>query len=104
MSWITIDDVAKVVNHIINTETIYGPVNLVSPEPVTNRQFTKTLGKILHRPTIFPLPAFLAKIIFGEMAEELLLSSTKVKPEKLLKSGYSFMHSTLESGLGSVLT
>jgi len=104
MSWVTINDVIEIINHILKTEKIHGPVNLVSPEPVTNYQFTKILGKILRRPTIFPLPAFLAKIIFGEMAQELLLSSTKVKPDKLLKSGYSFKNPTFEVALRILLT
>ncbi|MCK4502507.1 MAG: TIGR01777 family oxidoreductase [Desulfuromonadales bacterium] len=104
ISWITISDVGEIINHIIKTETIRGPINLVSPEAVTNYQFTKTLGRVLHRPTILPLPAFLAKIIFGEMAEELLLTSTKVKPDKLLQSGYSFKHPTLDIALKTLLT
>jgi len=104
MSWITVHDVVEIITHVINTETINGPVNVVSPEPVTNCQFTKALGKILHRPTIFPLPAIFAKIIFGEMAQELLLTSTKVQPEKLLQSGYVFKDPTLEGALKSLLT
>ena len=104
MSWITVHDVVEIITHVINTETINGPVNVVSPEPVTNCQFTKVLGKILHRPTIFPLPAIFAEIIFGEMAQELLLTSTKVQPEKLLQSGYVFKDPTLEGALKSLLT
>ena len=104
MSWITINDVVEIINHIIKAKKLYGPVNLVSPEPVTNYQFTKTLGEILRRPTIFPLPAFLANIIFGEMAKELLLASTKVQPGKLLKSGYAFKNPTLDGALKTLLT
>ncbi len=104
MSWVTVSDVAQIITHIIATEKLHGPVNIVSPKPVTNHQFTKILGKILHRPTIFLLPAFLAKIIFGEMANELLLTSSKVQPQKLLQSGYSFKDPTLNIALKKLLT
>lgn len=104
ISWISINDVVGVINHIINNENLSGPINVVSPNPVTNFNFTKVLGRILHRPTVLPLPAFLAKLIFGEMAEELLLSSTKVSPNKLLKSGYSFQEPTLDIALAKLLT
>jgi len=72
---------------------------MVSPNPVTNYEFTKTLGKVLHRPTVLPLPKFLIKLIFGEMGEELLLSSIKVKPEKLLNAGFNFQYQKLEMAL-----
>lgn len=104
MSWITVNDVAQIITHIINTEKLQGPVNIVSPNPVTNYQFTKILAQILHRPSLFLLPAFLAKIIFGEMANELLLTSTKVQPQKLLQSGYSFKDPTLKIALKKLLT
>ena len=82
MSWISLDDIVKSISYIINEKSISGPVNLVSPEPVTNREFTKTLGKILNRPTFFPVPSFALRTIFGEMADELLLSSTRAEPKK----------------------
>ena len=104
ISLITINDLAGVINHIINNENLSGPINVVSPNPVTNLEFTKVLGEILHRPTVMPLPAFLAKVIFGEMGEELLLSSTKVIPGKLLKSGYLFQEPTLNIALKKLLT
>jgi hypothetical protein len=104
ISWITIDDVVGIINHIINNEDLHGPINLVSPNPVTNHCFTKELGKILNRPTIFLLPAFLARIIFGEMAEELLLTSAKVIPGKLQDSGYFFKNPTLDGALKNLLT
>ena len=95
MSWVSIDDVTGMIQHIIANEAVRGPVNLVSPNPVSNREFTKTLGQVLNRPTIFPMPAFAARIAFGEMADELLLSSTRVIPKKLMDSGYEFRHPEL---------
>ena len=95
MSWVSIDDVIGTIQHIIANESLCGPVNLVSPNSVSNREFTKTLGQVLNRPTIFPMPAFAARIAFGEMADELLLSSTRVIPKKLMDSGYEFRHPEL---------
>ncbi len=97
VSWVTIQDVVGSINHIIENTDIEGPINIVSPNPVTNYNFTKTLGKTLKRPTFFPLPAFLAKLLLGEMAQELLLSSTKVIPGKLQKTDYIFKNPTLEN-------
>jgi NAD dependent epimerase/dehydratase family enzyme len=74
-------------------------VNLVSPRPVTNREFTRTLGAVLSRPAIFPMPAFAARLVFGQMADELLLASQRVEPAKLIAGGYSFQHSELETAL-----
>ena len=102
-SWITLDDTAAALAHLLATETVSGPVNLVAPAPVTNREFTKTLGRVLRRPTVFPLPGFVARVVFGEMADELLLGSTRVKPVNLLDSGYVFRHGSLEEGLRHVL-
>lgn len=99
MSWISMDDLIGVFLHIVGNEGVEGPVNAVAPNPVTNREFTKTLGKVLRRPTIFPLPAFVAKFLFGEMADEMLLSSTRVSPDVLTLSGYSFLYPTLQGAL-----
>jgi len=99
MSWITLVDVVEIIDQIIKNEALCGPINIVSPNPVTNSYFTKMLGKTLHRPAILPFPAFLAKIIFGEMAKELLLASAKVIPSKLQKNGYVFKYPTLETAL-----
>ena len=103
VSWITLDDTAAALAHLLATETVSGPVNLVAPAPVTNREFTKTLGRVLRRPTLFPLPGFVARVVFGEMADALLLASTRVKPVNLLGSGYVFRHGSLEEGLRAVL-
>ncbi len=103
MSCITIDDVVGAIHHCLTHEELTGPVNLVDPNTMTNRDFTKTLGRILHRPTIFPAPAFVLRIAVGEMADALLLSSTRVVPNRLLSSGYQFRFPDLESGLKHVL-
>lgn len=103
MSWIAIDDVIGAIYHIMANEEITGAVNLVSPNPVTNQEFTKILGKVLFRPTIFPLPAFIAKLALGEMANDLLFSSARVHPGKLLANNYNFRHPDLEATLCHLL-
>lgn len=103
MSWIALDDVVGCVHHALATESLRGPVNAVAPRPVTNREFTKTLGKVLWRPTLFPMPGFMARLAFGEMANELLLASTRVLPRALLDSGFRFLYGDLESALRHLL-
>jgi len=103
MSWISIDDVVGAIEHLMANDAIRGPVNLVSPTPVTNSVFTKTLGSLLHRPTVLPMPAFAARIVFGELADELLLASTRVVPKKLVDSGYRFCHPNLADALQHLL-
>ncbi len=103
MSWITLDDTVAAIGHLLAAEAASGPVNVVAPAAVTNREFTKTLGHVLRRPTLFPMPGFAARLAFGEMADALLLASTRVKPAGLLDSGYAFRHRTLEEGLRHVL-
>lgn len=103
LSWIAIDDVVGAISHAILSDALRGPVNAVAPHPVTNREFTKTLGRLLWRPTIFPLPVFAAHMIMGEMADELLLASTRVEPAQLLASGYEFQFPELEGALRHVL-
>ncbi|WP_163336564.1 TIGR01777 family oxidoreductase [Desulfopila sp. IMCC35008] len=99
MSWISIRDITKIVEFLINTPSVNGPVNVVSPTPVTNREFTENLAKVLHRPARLPAPPFMLRLLFGEMADEMLLSSTRAKPEKLLASGYEFKDTNLEDVL-----
>ena len=99
VSWITLEDVASAVIHIINSEKITGAVNMVTPHPVTNRELTKILGQILRRPTLMRVPSIALKLLYGQMAKELLLSSTRVYPAKLLDTGYRFKYPTLESAL-----
>lgn len=103
MSWISIVDAVAALIHILTHEMLAGPVNIVTPRPVTNREFTKTLGRVLRRPTIFPMPAFAARLAFGEMANDLLLASTRVEPQRLLDSGYEFQHAQLEAALRALL-
>jgi uncharacterized protein (TIGR01777 family) len=103
MSCIALDDVIGSIAHTLVTPALDGPVNVVGPEPVTNREFTKTLGAVLGRPTVLPLPGFAAKLALGEMADELLLSSLRVQPARLLESGYEFRYPTVESALRHVL-
>lgn len=102
MSWIAIDDHIRAVEHLIENE-IKGPVNLVSPDAVTNREFTKTLGEVLHRPTMLPLPAFMVRVLFGEMGEETLLSSARVVPTVLEQSGFKFKYPQLKPALEHLL-
>jgi hypothetical protein len=103
MSWIDVQDVVRAIQHILQTESLSGPVNLVAPNPVTNAEFTKTLASVLSRPAIFPMPAFAARLAFGEMADELLLASQRVEPSKLVSSGYSFRFGDLRSSLEGIL-
>jgi hypothetical protein len=103
MSWIALDDAVGAIHHAVVTEPLQGPTNAVAPQPVTNQAFTKALGSVLRRPTLLPLPAFAARLIFGEMADELLLASTRVQPAKLQASGYSFRYPELEGALRHVL-
>ena len=102
-SWIHIDDWVGSVMAMISNDALRGPVNVAAPSTVTNAEFTKTLGLVLHRPTIFPMPAFAARLVFGEMADGLLLASQRVEPEKLLKAGYKFRHFDLRDALESIL-
>jgi uncharacterized protein (TIGR01777 family) len=102
-SWVAIDDVIGAITHALNHAELAGPVNAVAPNAATNYDFTKTLGRVLHRPTIFPLPAFVARIVLGEMADELLLSSARVVPQRLQQTGYQFRCPTLDRALLHVL-
>jgi uncharacterized protein (TIGR01777 family) len=103
MSWIALDDAVGAIQHAIVTDALQGPTNVVAPQAVTNQEFTKTLGAVLRRPTVLPLPAFAARLMFGEMADELLLASARVQPAKLLASGYRFRYPALEGALRHLL-
>jgi uncharacterized protein (TIGR01777 family) len=102
-SWVSIDDAVGAVRHALITESLSGPVNVVAPEAVTNQEFTRTLGRVLRRPTLMPIPAFAARLALGEMADELLLASARVQPVRLMESGYEFQHGSLEAALRHVL-
>lgn len=95
-SWITLDDLVGVIMHCLADDSLSGPVNAVAPQPVTNQQFTKSLGRQLRRPTCLPMPALAARIVLGEMANALILASTRVEPERLKESGYTFQHTTID--------
>lgn len=102
-SWISLEDAVGAIAHALATERLEGPVNTVAPNPVTNAEFTKILGRVLHRPALLPMPAFAARLALGEMADELLLTSARVAATKLLESGYAFRHATLEQALRAAL-
>lgn len=104
MSWISLNEVSSVISHILAHEELFGPVNLTSPFPVTNRDFTQSLAKTLRRPALLPAaPRFLLETLFGDMAKELLLASAKVRPAKLLESGYVFREPELTAALRGLL-
>jgi uncharacterized protein (TIGR01777 family) len=98
-SWIDLDDVVAAIRHAIESEGLFGPVNVVAPHPCTNAEFTKVLGKVLHRPTVIPMPAFAARLALGEMADGLLLASARVIPRKLQETGFEFRFTDLAAAL-----
>lgn len=99
MSWVSIRDLVEIVDFAINDDTLHGPVNVVSPVPVTNKEFTRCLAGVLGRPAILPAPPFALRLMFGDMADEMLLAGSRVKPEKLISSGYSFQDVNLAETL-----
>ena len=99
MSWISLDDEVEIINFSIENENLRGAVNAVSPNPVTNHEFTKTLGDVLYRPTFLPLPEFAVSMIFGEMGDALLLASTKALPKRLLDAGFEFKYPDLKPAI-----
>jgi uncharacterized protein (TIGR01777 family) len=103
MSWIAIDDLVGAIQHVLATEALRGPVNAVAPNPVTNAEFTRTLARVLSRPALLPMPAFAARLAFGEMADALLLSGARVMPARLQESGFHFRHPDLEGALKHLL-
>ncbi len=104
ISWVAIDDVVNVIKLALNDESIRGPVNIVSPNPVTNEVFTKTLGHVLSRPTALAMPAFAVRLAFGEMADEMLLTSQRVIPKRLNDAGYEFEYPELEAAFRKYLS
>ncbi len=103
MSWIHLDDLVGIILYCINNDDLKGAVNGTSPNPVINEVFTKTLGTALKRPTIFPMPEIVIKLLMGQMGEELLLSGKRVLPRKALDAGYIFKYKTLEDALINVV-
>jgi len=104
ISWVAIEDAVAVIKRALNDESIRGPLNVVSPKPVTNERFTRALGEVLSRPTVMAMPAFAARLAFGEMADEMLLVSQKVIPKKLQAAGFQFEYSDLETALQHYVT
>ena len=102
-SWISLPDLVRSLLFAVETEELSGPVNAVAPNAVSNTEFTRVLGRVLRRPTLFPLQGFVARLVLGEMADELLLSSIRVEPEQLQKHGFEFEHPHLETALRAVL-
>lgn len=99
MSWITLEDIVAIVNFELENEDIDGAVNAVAPNAVTNEEFTKTLGEVIHRPTFLPLPKFAVDLLMGEMGDALLIDSTRVVPAKLEKAGFEFQFTELKTAL-----
>ena len=102
-SWVALDDVVGSIVHALTDEAVKGPVNVGSPNPMTNAQYTKVLGKVLGRPTVLPLPAPAARIMLGEVADALLLASQRMRPERLQTTGYAFRYPQLEGALRHLL-
>lgn len=98
-SWITLADEIGAIRHLLETDTVSGPVNIAGPAPVRNDEFSAALGKVLHRPALFPTPAFGIRLVLGEFADEGALASQRVIPEKLTESGYRFEHADVRSAL-----
>jgi hypothetical protein len=103
MSWISLADAIAAILFALDTPALAGPVNLTAPHPVTNAEFTNALGRALHRPTIFPVPAFALRLAVGSMADEALLASERAFPSRLTTAGFQFTHSTVDQALAAAL-
>ena len=102
-SWISLDDQIYAMHYLMNHGTASGVFNLTAPNPVTQKQFAKALGKVLRRPAFAPAPGFVMKILFGEMGKSLILDGQKVLPRRLQDLGYTFEHEMLEPALRDAL-
>jgi uncharacterized protein (TIGR01777 family) len=102
-SWIHVADLVGAVEHALQSDALRGAVNLTAPTPVTNRDFTKALAEALHRPAVLPIPAFAARLAFGELADEGLLASARVAPKNLIQSGFVFQFPELRPALKSLM-
>ncbi|MET0648762.1 MAG: TIGR01777 family oxidoreductase [Pyrinomonadaceae bacterium] len=103
MNWIALEDLVGVIRRAIEDENMRGPINAVAPQQVTNEEFTKALGRVLGRPTVFAVPAFALRLAFGEIADAALMASTRVEPARLKEAGYQFRHPEIEGALRSAL-
>jgi uncharacterized protein (TIGR01777 family) len=104
MSWVTLEDVVGILRLAIENASVRGAINIVSPQPLQNAEFTKLLAKVMHRPALFPAPEFALRLALGEMADALLLSSQRVLPQGIEKLGYRFLQPDLKSALAAILT
>jgi NAD dependent epimerase/dehydratase family enzyme len=104
MSWVSLEDVVGILRLALENTAIRGAINVVSPQPLRNAEFTKALAGAMHRPAIFPAPAFALWLLLGEMADALLLGSQRVVPQRLGQLGYQFLHEDLASTLRAILT
>ena len=103
MSWIGLEDAVRAIQFAMKSERLSGPVNLTAPEPVTNAEFTQALGRAVHRPAVMTVPALALRVIFGEMADETLLTSTRALPGKLMEAGFRFEHPTIQEALAAAV-
>jgi hypothetical protein len=103
MSWVSLADTARAFAFAVENEHVHGALNLAAPDSVTNAEFTRTLGRVLHRPTLLTVPAFVLRALGGEMAQETLLASQRVIPERLLEAGFNFEDIELEPALRKLL-
>ena len=103
VGWISLEDAVAALIYAVENDALRGPVNLTAPQPVTNAELTRTMGRVLRRPTLLPLPAFAAKLVLGELAEEGLLASQRVRPTRLLEAGFEFAYPELEGALRHAL-
>jgi hypothetical protein len=101
--WISLEDIVRVILFTIDNDSLQGPVNVCAPQHTTNRDFTRALGRVLHRPAFFPLPSVVVTLVLGEMGQEALLTSTRAEPQKLKTSGFTFKHPEIQEALASVL-
>jgi len=103
MSWITLSDLMRAVRHVLATDALKGPVNLVAPIPVTNAEFTRALGRVVHRPAVMPAPAFALRAVLGEMTDAALVASTRVIPQRLAETGFHFDFPEISAALKSAV-
>ena len=103
MSWVSLEDVVAAIEFVLETPALVGPVNVTSPHPATNAEFTRALARQLHRPAMLPAPAFALRLALGEMADEALLASTRAVPAKLMGAGFEFARPTIEAALAAAL-
>jgi NAD dependent epimerase/dehydratase family enzyme len=103
MSWVVLDEIPYVIDHLLKSDKMTGAVNVVTPKAVSNAEFTKVLGQVIRKPTFLPVPAFAIRLLFGEMGEQLLLEGANIKPLRLQENGYQFHYANLKDALERVI-